>query len=40
MLTNEGSGPSGFDADGWRGILTPREYGTSSSSLRITFAQL
>ena len=40
MLTKEGSGPSGLDADGWRRMLTSREFGTSSTDLRKTFAQL
>ena len=39
-LTKGGSGPSGLDADGWRRILTSRVFGTSSTDLRKTFAQL
>ena len=39
-LTKGESGPSGLDADGWRRILTSREFGTSSSDLRKTFTQL
>ena len=38
MLTKGGSGPSGLDADGWRGILTSKQFGNSSSDLRKTFA--
>ena len=38
-LTKGGSGPSVFDADGWRRILTSREFGASSSDLRKTFTQ-
>ena len=40
MLTKVGSGLSGLDADGWRRMLTSREFGTSSTDLRKTFAQL
>ena len=42
MLTKGRSGPSGLDADGWRRMLTSREFGTSSTDLclRKTFAQL
>ena len=40
MLTKGGSGPPGLDADGWRRMLTSREFGTSSTDLRKTFAQL
>ena len=39
-LTKGESGPSSLDADGWRRILTSREFGTSSSDLRKTFPQL
>ena len=39
-LTKGGSGPSGLDADEWHRILTSREFGTSPSDLRKTFAQL
>ena len=39
-LTKGQSGPSGLDADGWHRILNSREFGTSSSDLRKTFAQL
>ena len=35
-LTKGGSGPSGFDADGRRRILTSREFGTSSSDFVLT----
>ena len=38
-LMKGGSGPSGFDADELRRILTSREFGTSSTDLRKTFAQ-
>ena len=38
-LTKGGLGPSGLDAGGWSRILTSREFGTSSSDLRKTFAQ-
>ena len=38
-LTKGGSGPSGLDADELCRILTSREYGTSSTDLRKTFAQ-
>ena len=40
LLTKGGSGPSGLNADGWRRLLTSREFGTSSTDLRKTFAQL
>ena len=40
MLTKGGSGPPGLDADGWRRMLSSREFGTSSTDLRKTFAQL
>ena len=40
MLMKGGSGPSDLDADGWRRMLTSREFGTSSTDLRKTFAQL
>ena len=39
-LTKVESGPSGRDPDGWRRMLTSREFGTSSTDLRKTFAQL
>ena len=39
-LTKGGSGPSGLDADGWQGSIASREFGTSSTGLRKTFAQL
>ena len=40
MLMKGGSGPSDLDADGWRSMLTSREFGTSSTDLHKTFAQL
>ena len=40
MLMKGGSGPSDLDADGWRRMLTSREFGTSSTDLRKTLAQL
>ena len=39
-LTKGGSGPSGLDADEWRRMLTSREFGTSLTDLRKTFAQV
>ena len=39
-LTKGGSGPSSLDADEWRRMLTSREFGTSSTDLRKTFAQV
>ena len=39
-LTKVGSGPSSLDADEWRRMLTSREFGTSSTDLRKTFAQV
>ena len=38
IITKDGSGPSGLDADGWKKILTSRSFGTASSDLRKTFA--
>ena len=40
MLTKGGSRPPGLDADGWRRMLTSREFRTSSTDLCKTFAQL
>ena len=40
MLTKGRSGSSVLDADGWRGILTSRAFGTATLDLRKTFAQL
>ena len=37
MLTKGGPRSSGLDADGWRRILTSREFGNSLSDLRKTF---
>ena len=39
-LTKVESGPSSLDVNGWRRILTSREFGTSSTDLRTTFPQL
>ena len=39
MLTKGGLGPPGLDADGWHRMLTSREFVTSPSDLRKTFAQ-
>ena len=40
MLTKWGLGLSDFDAEEWRRMVTSREFGTSSTDLRKTFAQL
>ena len=40
MLTKGGSGPSGLNADGWCRILISGVFGTSSTDLCKTFAQL
>ena len=39
-LTKVESGQPSLDANGWRRILTSREFGTSSTDLRTTFPQL
>ena len=38
--TKGGSGSSGMDADGWRTILAPNNFGTSSCDLRKAFANV
>ena len=38
MLTKGDSGPAGLDANGWRMILTSRQFANSSSDLRKAFA--
>ena len=38
LLTKGGSGPSGLDSDGWRSILTSRQFENSSSDLRKAYA--
>ena len=40
IRTKGGTGRSGLDADGWRSILAPNSFGTSSSDLRKTFANV
>ena len=40
LKTNDGSGPSGLDADGWRKILVSKSYGTINSDLRRAFANI
>ena len=39
-ITRGGSGPSGMDADGWRRILTSRDYGDTGSDLRKAIASM
>ena len=38
--TQEGSGPSEMDADGWRRILVSRDYGDAGNDLRKAIALL
>jgi len=40
QLTRGGSGPSGMDADGWRRILTSKDYGENGTDLRIALARV
>ena len=40
MLAKSGSGPSGYEADSWRRILTSCAFGKAALDLRKTFAQL
>lgn len=40
QTTRGGSGPSGIDADGWRQILTSKDYGDSGNDLRKAIAAL
>ena len=40
IRTKGGTGRSGLDANGWRSILAPNSFGTSSSDLRKTFANV
>ena len=40
IRTKGGSGPSGMAVDGWRRILASNNFGTSSSDLRKTFANV
>ena len=39
-ITRGGSGPSGMDADGWRRILTSKDYGDAGSDLRKAISSL
>ena len=38
LKTKGGCGPSGFDAENWRGILVSKSFGSSSLDLRKSFA--
>ena len=40
VKTQGGSGPSGMDADGWKGILTPKQFGKSSINLWKAFDEV
>ena len=40
QFTKGGSGPSGNDADGWRRIITSKDYGSTGMDLRIALASL
>lgn len=40
VKTQGGSGPSGMDADGWKRILTSKQFGKSSIDLCRTFAEV
>ena len=40
IKTRGGAGPSGLDADGWRRILTSKQFGKCSNDLCNTFAEV